>query len=46
MEYWELWCLEYGLSFQDAVEQAMDWLTSQPTSQLTGDASNKKPPSD
>jgi hypothetical protein len=32
---WELWCFLNKMDFQEAVEKAMDWLTSQPVSSLT-----------
>lgn len=34
LEKWELWCYLNKVDFQDAVEQAMDWLTSQPVSHI------------
>jgi hypothetical protein len=40
LEKWELWCFVNKFDFQDAVEMAMDWLTSQPITSLTGQLDN------
>jgi hypothetical protein len=40
LEKWELWCYINKCDFQDAVEIAMDWLTSQPVASLTGQLDN------
>jgi hypothetical protein len=40
LEKWELWCFINKYDFQDAVEMAMDWLTSQPVASLTGQLDN------
>jgi hypothetical protein len=40
LEKWELWCFINKYDFQDAVEIAMDWLTSQPVASLTGQLDN------
>jgi hypothetical protein len=40
LEKWELWCFINKYDFQDAVEMAMDWLTSQPIASLTGQLDN------
>jgi hypothetical protein len=40
LEKWELWCFVNKFDFQDAVEMAMDWLTSQPIASLTGQLDN------
>jgi hypothetical protein len=34
LEKWQLWCFMNKLDFQDAVEAAMDWLTSQPVNHV------------
>jgi hypothetical protein len=34
LKKWELWCFMNKVDFQDAVEQAMDWLTSQPVNHI------------
>jgi hypothetical protein len=34
LQKWELWCFLNKIDFQDAVEQAMDWLTSQPVNHV------------
>jgi hypothetical protein len=34
LEKWELWCFINKVEFQDAVETAMDWLTSQPANHI------------
>lgn len=34
LEKWEFWCFLNKVDFQDAVEQAMDWLTSQPVNHV------------
>jgi len=34
LEKWQLWCFINKLDFQDAVETAMDWLTSQPVNHV------------
>lgn len=34
LEKWELWCFLNKVEFQDAVEQALDWLTSQPVNHV------------
>ena len=34
LQKWELWCFMNKVDFQDAVEQAMDWLTSQPVNHV------------
>jgi hypothetical protein len=38
LEKWELWCFINKVDFQDAVETAMDWLTSQPANHILIDA--------
>lgn len=40
LEKWELWCFVNKYDFQDAVEIAMDWLTSQPNHLLTSQLDN------
>lgn len=35
VERYKIWCFLNKTNMQDAVEQAMDWLTSQPVNQLT-----------
>ncbi len=40
LEKWELWCFINKYDFQDAVEMAMDWLTSQPVASLPGQLDN------
>ncbi len=40
LEKWELWCFVNKFDFQEAVELAMDWLTSQPVASLTGQLDN------
>jgi hypothetical protein len=40
LEKWELWCFINKYDFQDAVEMAMDWLTSQPAATLSGQLDN------
>lgn len=40
LEKWELWCFINKYEFQNAVEIAMDWLTSQPNAMLTGQLDN------
>jgi hypothetical protein len=40
LEKWELWCFINKYDFQDAVEMAMDWLTSQPAATLNGQLDN------
>jgi hypothetical protein len=37
LEKWELWCFMNKVDFQDAVEKAMDWLTSQPVNHVLND---------
>ena len=37
LEKWELWCFVNKIDFQDAVEAALDWLTSQPVSHILND---------
>jgi hypothetical protein len=34
LEKWELWCFLNKVEFQDAIEIAMDWLTSQPANHI------------
>jgi hypothetical protein len=34
LEKWELWCFLNKVEFQDAIETAMDWLTSQPANHI------------
>lgn len=34
LKKWELWCHLNKIDFQDAVEQALDWLTSQPVNHV------------
>jgi hypothetical protein len=34
LEKWQLWCFMNKIDFQDAVETAMDWLTSQPVNHV------------
>lgn len=34
LEAYEMWCFVHKIDFQDAVERAMDWLTSQPASRM------------
>jgi hypothetical protein len=34
LEKWELWCFINKVEFQDAIETAMDWLTSQPANHV------------
>ncbi|MDX6693455.1 MAG: hypothetical protein QOF02_1058 [Blastocatellia bacterium] len=41
IEKYELWCLLNKVDYQDAVEFALDWLTSQPVNQLTGQPANQ-----
>ncbi len=41
LEKWELWCFINKVEFQDAVETAMDWLTSQPANHVLIDASDE-----
>ncbi len=41
IEKYELWCLLNKADFQEAVEFALDWLTSQPVNQLTGQPVNQ-----
>ena len=41
LERYELWCLLNKVDFQDAVDFAMNWLTSQPVNQLTGQPANQ-----
>lgn len=41
LERYELWCLLNKIDFQEAVDFAMDWLTSQPVNQLTGQPANQ-----
>jgi hypothetical protein len=40
LEKWELWCFVNKFDFQEAVELAMDWLTGQPVTSLTGQLDN------
>jgi ElaB/YqjD/DUF883 family membrane-anchored ribosome-binding protein len=37
LEKYELWCFMNKVDFQDAVEKAMDWLTSQPVNHVLND---------
>lgn len=41
LERYELWCLLNKVDFQEAVDFAMNWLTSQPVNQLTGQPANQ-----
>lgn len=44
IERYELWCLLNKVDYQDAVEFALDWLTSQPVNQMTGQPANQLSP--
>jgi hypothetical protein len=37
LEKWELWCFLNKIEFQEAIEIAMDWLTSQPANHILND---------
>ncbi len=41
LEKYELWCVLNKVDFQEAVDFAMNWLTSQPVNQLTGQPANQ-----
>ncbi|MGB8507200.1 MAG: hypothetical protein WCD76_02245, partial [Pyrinomonadaceae bacterium] len=41
LDKYELWCLLNKVDFQDAVDFALNWLTSQPVNQLTGQPVNQ-----
>ena len=41
LERYERWCFDNKVDFQDAVDFALNWLTSQPVNQLTGQPVNQ-----